>query len=326
MIYLGQNDLTPYALVVFILSILGSLFIILSYWKFVELRDQLLKCVLFISISDLIYTVVFFICFFLPLSQDGVMDFPCYFEAIFLEQFIIASWFWPACFALQLYLHIVRGIKVERFRYFHLVSWGIPLLCNIVLLSTNSFSLPNSTTGWCWIDTDKVAFVFVFGYGILGLLLILETVLYLTIINHIRRQLSSFSLFPGATVSNQIESRVGRLTFYLLVPLLCWSWGLAARIYEVTHAGSTDPHYLNTTKWLTEVQICFAASQGFWNALIYLFNSKLRVRWLETLRGRKAGYEPISAMKREDWRATQVRGSQDIGVPLPSIPRDSINM
>eukprot|EP01102_Stenamoeba_stenopodia_P015681 TRINITY_DN536_c0_g1_i6.p1 TRINITY_DN536_c0_g1~~TRINITY_DN536_c0_g1_i6.p1 ORF type:complete len:339 (-),score=48.81 TRINITY_DN536_c0_g1_i6:174-1190(-) len=277
------NGMTWYLFTIFVLSILGSLFIILSYYKFKELRDHLLKCVLFISISDLIYTTVFFICYFvrLDMPSDSSSETPtpiCMVEAVFLEQFIIASWIWPACFAFQLYQHIVRGTQINRFRYFHIISWGIPLICNIVLISTKSYGPPKSGLGWCWIKPTLPLFEFIFGYGILGILLIFETILYIAIVIHIRRQLMAFSLLPGSRVMvvNQLEGQSNRLTWYLLVPLLCWSWGLANRIYQ---AVSDDPD----ATWLGIMQGCFAASQGFWNAVIYLFNSKLRVMWSNTI-------------------------------------------
>lgn len=275
---LGPNGMTWYLLVIFLFSIAGSLFIILSYYKFKELRDHLLKCVLFISISDLIYTTVFFVCYFLRLDTDKsgqeVMTPICWFEATFLEQFIIASWFWPACFAFQLYQHIVRNTKIVRFRFFHLICWGIPTICNIVLISKQAFGPPKTGLGWCWIKYQLSAYEFIFGYGILGVLLVFEAVLYIAIVVHIRRQLMAFSLLPGSRVMvvNQLEGQATRLTWYLLVPLLCWSWGLSNRIYQTINPD-------DSLHWLNTMQGCFAASQGFWNAVIYLFNSKLRVMW-----------------------------------------------
>jgi len=63
------------------------------------------------------------------------------------------------------------------------------------------------------------------------------------------------------------------LQLFLLVPILCWGWGFASRVYQSVHG---HPLF-----WLEECHAIFSISQGFVNSLVYGFSPKLRATWKE---------------------------------------------
>lgn len=120
-----------------------------------------------LCIADFLTAVVYL----LPDNNDKF----CIAQSFLGIYFPVSSFLWTDCIALYVYLiissltrrsYLLRSYK-KLFRGFHLVSWGVPLICAFaVLISKHAGRSSNTETKeWCWIksaedddeDTDNKA-------------------------------------------------------------------------------------------------------------------------------------------------------------------------
>eukprot|EP01113_Clastostelium_recurvatum_P038871 TRINITY_DN5869_c0_g1_i6.p1 TRINITY_DN5869_c0_g1~~TRINITY_DN5869_c0_g1_i6.p1 ORF type:complete len:181 (-),score=30.16 TRINITY_DN5869_c0_g1_i6:139-681(-) len=85
----------------------------------------------------------------------------------------------------------------------------------------------------------------------------------------------------GAGAFSQLHAQkrgmVRRLSLFLVIPPLCWSWALADRLmgyYNGEHV-----------YWVQILHSTFATSQGVLNALAYGWDAELRILWADWIGG-----------------------------------------
>lgn len=136
------------------LSILGASIIILTFVIFKDIRTPARHIIVCIALSDLISSLSN--CF--GLFMNGKDEDFCKMQSFIGSTFIMSSFLWTMLLAVYLYIVIVYedpalGRKII-FPWFHIVSWFLPLVINIIAVSMgvlgNSQSLV--TSGWCWIE------------------------------------------------------------------------------------------------------------------------------------------------------------------------------
>lgn len=137
-------------LAVNITSVLGCVFIMVSYLLFKKMRQLQIRTLLFcLSLSDLLISVAY-----LMNNGDGNTA-VCKLQSlinIFGNQ---SSFLWTSCIAIYIYValrHSTEDAKTYN-KIYHVVSWGVPVIIVIFVASFNAWGYNSDVTpGWCWIS------------------------------------------------------------------------------------------------------------------------------------------------------------------------------
>lgn len=238
------------------LSIVGSLIIIFSYFKFSALRIFPYKLVVCLSIADLFSSIAYYVNFAAgDTEEDKCTNGPgCIVAAIMTQYFDVASFFWTAVIAYNLRAVLLenKGRTVENYeRYYHLLSWGIPGVFSVLVGLFDGYGFAGI---WCWIKQNEQLLRFLFYY--LPLVLILAYVSYTLIV-----------VMRGARETSNEIVIMRRLSMYILVFVFIRIWSILDRLQNV--------FYDSPSFTLTILHSFFSPLQGFANALVYGCNTVL---------------------------------------------------
>lgn len=140
-----------------ILSMCGSLLIIISYIAWKDIRTVSRKILVWLSVCD--FLIAFGnMCgtYFVPRH----FDLPCQIQSFVVSSASISSFLWSISLAVCLYVTIVKSQSAlfQSFMlYLHLFNWPIGLIINIVAATYGDLgnSADQITAGWCWIKHVK---------------------------------------------------------------------------------------------------------------------------------------------------------------------------
>lgn len=132
-----------------ILSCASSLFVLLTYIMFKEMRKKVfMRLICCISLADLC------------LNVGSAFGFPdassplCWIQGIAQNYFTVVSWFWTTVLSYSVYSIIMKERIVLNFTYAHLFCWGFPLVMNCLILITDNYGTAPVSYQWC-IIVDK---------------------------------------------------------------------------------------------------------------------------------------------------------------------------
>ncbi len=146
------------------LSVLGSLLILLVYWRNPRLRTFPVKILFFLSLADLCASLSHFLHFasFVPdpanpelrvvdPSESSLLS--CQTQAVMQHFFFLSSFFWTLSFATNHYVQVChREPFPAKFEVlYHLLSWGVPLASTLSLGVLHAFG---PTDLWCWVSAQ----------------------------------------------------------------------------------------------------------------------------------------------------------------------------
>lgn len=179
------------------LSILGTSFIIVTYFLWKDLRSTSRIIIGYISFAD----------FCLAASAvEGVWhskmtssDHLCVAQSFVTTTASLWSFFWTTFLGVFLYMVVVKKKQREAkimFKVFHVFGWGIPLVIVGIALGLNKLGndLDRVTSGWCWIksnENDKFFWMLITGKAWEISSYILCFLFYLLLKLHIRKKVSA---------------------------------------------------------------------------------------------------------------------------------------
>jgi len=246
------------------LSFVGSMFVVACYFYLKDARSVLFTMVMFMSASDGIGSIA-------QMFGNAVainMNF-CYFQAVLMSYFQLASILW--CLAIAFILHMAYLRRNQAFfpnnigkiqRRFHLI-WVIALLLTIFPSFTGSYG---DSGGWCWIQGRggaDTAWRIIQFYLFVWVAWIYCAFVYVSV--RLRLQ------------KDDADKKVARRTMsYPLVLFVCWTGGSVRRLVEVFGGEAT----VGLAAWHVATSGLF----GFCNALVYGLTPAIRDRLL----GKKA--------------------------------------
>ena len=146
-----------FAAVIGLLSAVAALLIIVTSLAIPTLRRATSRRLLvYLSIADLVASLsnaVGALHFFIPIG--------CYWQAAFTVAGNLSSVLWSTCFAVYLYICIVRDNVALARRLeiaFHLICWGCPVVVAAAGLQQEAYGSTafKATVGWCWIRLQPV--------------------------------------------------------------------------------------------------------------------------------------------------------------------------
>lgn len=199
-----------------VLSILGSLLIILSYLCFRDLRTTARYILVHLSLTDLgvalanlIGDAVNFDQYYVNttnnryINPSQTIDNLCKAQAFFAEYFTLSSVLWTLCLAVYMYILIVNRSRTHLkylVWFFYAFCYLMPLLISVWMLGTSRLGYaPYDSAGWCSIISVKPQFTVLsqepyvdtfsdtFGYYIwIYLTIALTLLLYISVFCYVR--------------------------------------------------------------------------------------------------------------------------------------------
>ncbi|EFA77602.1 G-protein-coupled receptor family protein [Heterostelium album PN500] len=146
------------------LSLIGAGLTIITYLIFPQIRTYPIKLIIYLCLSLFLGNVFLFISYN---YYDTVMCIP---SAILVHYLFISQFLWTFCVSLNFYQMIVRKNRgLESYeKYYHLISWGIPLIIVVVLASTNNYV---QYDGYCYMAPDLPIF---YGFFVPGMIILIS--------------------------------------------------------------------------------------------------------------------------------------------------------
>ncbi len=196
------------------LSVLGSLLIVFSYWRWREMRTGSRSILTFLAIADFFTAAGYIIAgsnykyyYGQPEASVECVRFQqiCEMQSFITTWSSMSSFAWTAYLAIYLYLTIVRGrtqLANRMTPFVHVVAWLFPYVIVYSLLAKRRLGFSSvAVSNWCFIRTphsvhrrevpsDVIAEVMLAGKLWEFLTYCLVVVLYALIKIHIRREVS----------------------------------------------------------------------------------------------------------------------------------------
>lgn len=249
--------------IVSILSLFGCLLILVTYAFFRKVRNFAFKLIIFLSIAELIEVAGNLMGAFL--TDDSTSESSCGFQAFLVNFGNLSSMIWSSIIAWCLYSATVLNTKNLRSKNRKFVLAG--------------FALPGAISGLHWLAFRSGAsecfcsHKFHAGTFIDGLFHLLE--FYIPLLVVLTFNLYSYSkvvAFMKKYVSTTTETRfIRRLRYYPLVMVVCWAVGGLNRLFNAFGFESAGVDYFD---------LALGGLQGFFNGLLFLSNSQVRLIWM----------------------------------------------
>lgn len=129
-----------------IISCSLSFMVMLTFLLFKRMRTKMfMRIIFYVSMSDFIANSTVF---------SGVPSdyYLCFMQGILQQCFYPSSWLWTTMLMYLLYSLVLRGkITISSLRMVS-ICCGIPLLCALLPLTTDTYESSNNDDDWCWIQ------------------------------------------------------------------------------------------------------------------------------------------------------------------------------
>jgi len=228
-------------------STLGSLIIIILFFKTPGDISLHYQCVFWMSVADFIGNIAYL------MGADVLEnDFLCTLQAL-LSQLTLASVLWGGIIGVDLILAVTGMTPSEQMAhyiwYYHVCAWIYPLITMILMLSTN---VVGDASTWCWIDPDYPGLRFAFWYIPVWIAIAISCVSLYIIHNAVKE------IMEASTMKTFLRKVMTFTVAFLIVNIP----GTVHRLYNLI---TDDDTYV-----LSLIHAFFAPIQGFVNFLVYV--------------------------------------------------------
>ncbi|XP_046849302.1 G-protein coupled receptor 157-like isoform X2 [Xenia sp. Carnegie-2017] len=159
--------------VVGIISILGSLIIIVTYFIFLDMKSTARKILVFISFSDIFTVFPYVINAWYHSHSRNISN--CKWQSFFTTTAVMWSFFWTSSLAIYVFVVITRknyDLGEKLMLYFHFFNWLVPIGIVTVSFAIRKLGCSEALVsgGWCWISMDigrenAIKWMFITGKG-----------------------------------------------------------------------------------------------------------------------------------------------------------------
>jgi len=252
------SQLTDLKVWLSVLSFLGSVSIVSSYFVFKDLRSIAFRLVFFMSSCDIGYSVANFF-------GNPEYGFFCSAQAVMLSFFSVSSMMWTACIAYTLQQAIFgenyhpEDIEKKLPRY-HCFSWTIAIIVTILPAFSDSYG---EAGGWCWIQRGGIHTTWRFFCFYLPMW---STIAYhCWVYSRIYKRLKS--LEAESEFDDNRSRMMIRIKYYPMILIVCYFFASVNRIAQIFG----EPVFS-----LAVLQIVGTSVRGFVNSLVYGMNPLVR--------------------------------------------------
>ena len=139
------------------LSFFGTLFIIVSFFAWKDIRTTSRRILVYISTADFftsVATIAAITSFWISGRESKKV---CFVQSIVGTLSVLCSFFWTVFMALYLYFAVCRKnsrLAQRLMLLFHVFGWGIPAVIVSIAVSENKLGDNGDkvTSGWCWVS------------------------------------------------------------------------------------------------------------------------------------------------------------------------------
>uniref|UniRef100_A0A8C5MKY8 G protein-coupled receptor 157 n=1 Tax=Leptobrachium leishanense TaxID=445787 RepID=A0A8C5MKY8_9ANUR len=235
------------------LSFLGSVLIIFTHIRWPELRSRPRELLLFLSVADLLSAGSYF---YGVLRDFSGPAWDCVAQGAVSTFSNTSSFFWTVSVALYLYITIVhsqQSLADHMVYWFHLVSWGVPLVITVAAVALQKIGYDASyvSVGWCWVNIeadDKLLWMLLTGKVWEILAYIILPVLYVLIRKHIGRAHAALSeyrpMLADAPISQPRTAADMKLVFIPVIFIVLRIWSTIRFILTLCDSPAVDNVFL----------------------------------------------------------------------------------
>ncbi|XP_039508893.1 G-protein coupled receptor 157 [Pimephales promelas] len=270
------------------LSFFGSLLIICTYLRWLDLRTTPRKLLVYLSVSDLLSALSYFYGVVRIFDSDSS---DCIAQGAISTFANTSSFFWTVAIAIYLYVFIVKSSQRQADNlvlYFHLISWGVPFAITVAALSLHKIGYDASevSVGWCWVNIqaeDHVLWMLLTGKIWEFIAYVTLPVLYILIKIHINRAHAALSeyrpILTSSPVSHSLSSMADRkLTLIPIIFIILRVWSTIRFLLLLTDSPAGHNPVLVTLHGIGNT------FQGAANCIMFvLFTPSIRSRLLALL-------------------------------------------
>jgi hypothetical protein len=200
----------------------------------------------------------------------------CLLKAVMIQFSALAGAIWSCCIGLILYLQVIKQ-KHNLIQYQNIsliFTLFISIATAIIPLITGDYEYRN---GKCDISGPGIKgkiFRFVLFYGIVFIIIIINSYVYLKIIAKVKQEMSFNNrlLEEGRTLAK-------RLKLYPIIMIITYITMTLVRIMETVNADSCP-------LWLISISFVFFLSNGLMNSVVYGLNESVKEKLMGSKRAR----------------------------------------
>ncbi|KAI8801522.1 hypothetical protein BJ742DRAFT_836836 [Cladochytrium replicatum] len=288
-----QSSLQPIIQSAASLSFLGSVFIIATYLFVESFRKPSNRLVFYMSFANMLGSIFMFLSSWPARTwQNRAL---CTAQGWLMNTFMLAAIMWSGCLSLQVLLATRKGSNVDQLqqyeRWFHLVSWGVPVALSTLLLFIAS-DVYGDAVLWCWITASYQEYRFWFFYMWLWAIFLFNFGIYLWVGYVLMSTQNKIRKMSGGN-SSWVPSKGMRIylfktSFFILAFFINWIWGSVNRLQNMFNP--SEQVYA-----LFVLHAIFTPLQGFLNFIAYFL-----VHYLFRQRSEKDSSTNGSTRKSED--------------------------
>ncbi|KAJ6238848.1 g protein-coupled receptor [Anaeramoeba flamelloides] len=289
LILLSAETATVLAITTSVLSLIGSLVIVILGVRFPDFRNNFFRKLVFVlSIYDALLSFLFII----PGSSGSGF---CVFQGYALVWLAAMPPYFSLCIAVITYIHISKNWGVERLQKLmtklHIISNILCLILTILSISlADSHKFPNSH--WCFIEGRAILGVW---YSFIWICTIVSCVLYVLIIHYIRKiyktvqELTNIKDIKKQKENLKVQLRMSTIPLSLI---LTWTIASIRRAREIFSPDSEQNSTLNILHSLTNPM------QGFYDCIVFvILSSYSRRRVKQLLRCEQPGSSEATSLE-----------------------------
>ncbi len=247
-----------------IVSCLFSLFVMLTYFMFPEMRKKLfMKLIFYMSLADFGMNVVS--AFGFPPDGSAL----CWIQGMCQIYFAISSWLWTTVLSYSIYSLMKYEKIYHSERATHILCWGLPLLLAVIPIANFDYGAPSPDYQWCYLTSrgahpdwafDFWSYASFFGWFFLCVLLMITwTILVLVRLVYLKSVLSTL-----------VHKTYSKVWLYPVVMVVCWALNYAIIVNFST----------NSSAWLVGMSMILGISNGMISAVVFICKSdEARQRW-----------------------------------------------
>ncbi|KAL1920414.1 uncharacterized protein VTP21DRAFT_791 [Calcarisporiella thermophila] len=254
-----------------IISIAGTLTVILTFLFFPRFRNATTRLILWLAISDLIACSA-------TLSGRWAIAAPdsaaCQAQGFIMQWMDICAFFWTMAMAVNMILVIVFQLPATRVMAFEkiwiVVCFFIPFLITLPMLVVNEPGkghMIGNAQMWCWIKNQYAVWRMYIFYAPMWIIFVMDAVAYVvsavylfkTTREIMRAKVNNSALMRFTTVF------VKNTSIYLLSYIIIWIFPTASRLYNLTTG-----EFIYELQYL---QVLMVSLRGFVHFVAYFYST-----------------------------------------------------
>jgi len=279
----SQSELvTILCLVLAGISMLGSLFIIVSYISFPRLRSFAFQLVLMVSLADVLSSFAYMI-------TPSVAPSLCEFQGVLMTFSDLASLLWVGSIAFtihRIFLH-EHNFSLEQTHHlkYQCFCWGVSLVFAAFPFITNDYDKTN--TLWCWIQYSSSGIIWglICYYIPVWILLLYLVWVYLKVWRIIKLQPVNRECVIDTERANHQLVTQSRMLVYPTIFFFSIICGSLDRSYELA--------LKKRNFYLALLNIITCNLHGLFNSIVYGFTNAVRLEWVECCCPKRSNKEEV---------------------------------